>query len=151
MVARGFLGAEPFLTRAQGCLIGIVAAVPASAMSLQLLGLSTWATATLAVAAVGSGALVGSTIGRRLAAQPRWRDTLVVAAISVVIGTLIAAALFPLGAEYVDPIGEYVVGWMISAVYGYILFALPGLVLGVVIARQSEPGREFRTRSLPKA
>jgi hypothetical protein len=127
-------------------LIGVVAAVPPSAISLQVLGLSTWASATLTVSAVLSGALIGSTIGRRLAARPRWIDTLVVAAISVVIGTLIAAALFPLNTEDVAPLGDYVIGWLVSAFFGYFLFALPGVVLGVAIARQSEPGREFRAR-----
>lgn len=144
MVARGLLDAQPFLTRAQGCLIGIVAAVPPTAISLQLLGLSTWATATLAVAAVASGGLIGSTIGRGLAAGPRWLETFVVAAIAVVIGTLIAAALFPLGGEYVAPLADYVIGWLLSALLGYFLFALPGVVLGVVMARQSAPGAEFR-------
>jgi hypothetical protein len=125
-------------------LIGIVAAVPPTAMSLELLGLSTWATATLAVAGVASGGLIGSTIGRRLAAQPGWLDTFVVAAIAALTGTLIAAALFRLGAEYVAPLGDYVIGWLLPAFPGYFLFALPGLILGVVLARRSEPGREHR-------
>jgi hypothetical protein len=146
MVARGLLDAQPFLTRAQGCLIGVVAAVPPTVISLQMLGLSTRATATLAVAAVASGGLIGATLGRDLAAGPRWLDTFVVAAIAVVMGTLIAAALFPLGDAYVAPVADYVIGWVVSAFFGYFLIALPGLVLGVVMARLSAPGAEFRAR-----
>jgi hypothetical protein len=146
MVARGFLGTVPFLTRAQDCGVGIVPSVAVAAIVPPLLGLRTWASFTLAVAAVGSGALIGSTIGPHIADHPRPVAASFVAAISVTAGTVVAMVPYPLGVDYVAPLKEYVVGWLITAFFGYFLFALPGVVLGIIMAERSAPGLGYRAR-----
>ena len=71
MVARGFLNAPTFLTRGQGFGIGVIAAfLPAAFALLVFFGSYAWFGVTLAVACLGSGAVIGSTIGRGLAMRP---------------------------------------------------------------------------------
>jgi hypothetical protein len=140
MVARGFWNAPTLLTRRQGCVIGLVAATPAAAIVIPIAGRSPWWTFTLAVACLASGAVIGSTIGRSLAARPTLPGVLSVAAIAVILGDIVAAALIPLGIEQTGPPNEVILWWAALAFYGYLLFALPGVLLGVAIARRTLPG-----------
>jgi hypothetical protein len=87
MVARGFINAPTFLTRGQAFVIGVIAALPPAAVALFVFfGSSTWFGVTLAVACLGSGAVIGSTIRRGLAAKPDPLGVLMVTAIAVIVG-----------------------------------------------------------------
>jgi hypothetical protein len=140
MVARGFLDTPTVLTRDRGFSIGVIAALPPAALALLVfLGSYAWFAVTLAVACLGSGAVIGSTIGRGLAAKPDPLGVLMVAAIAVAVGDLVAAVIYPLRSAGIDPV-EVIFGGLILAIPAHFLFAFPGLVLFVLLARRFASG-----------
>ncbi len=140
MVARGFPDAPALLTRGRGFGIGVIAALPPAALALLVfLGSYAWFALTLAGACLGSGAVIGSTIGRGLAAKPDPLGVLMVAAIATAVGDLFAAATYPLGSVGIDPV-DVIFGGLILAIPAYFLFAFPGLVLFVLLARRMASG-----------
>lgn len=141
MVARGFLSAPATLTRGQGFGIGVIAALPPAALVLLgFLGSYVWFAVTLAVACLGSGAVIGSTIGRGLAARPDSVGVLMVSAIAVVVGDVVAAPMLALGTPVSDFIGFLVGGLIVVGIPAFFFLAFPGVVLGIAIARRF-PGR----------
>ena len=141
MVARGFLNASTLLTRGQGFGIGVIAALPPAAVALLVfLGGSPWFGVTLAVACLGSGAVIGSTIGRGLASRPDPLGLLIVNAIAVVVGDLFAAPITVIGNDSFDLIGALVGGLVVFGIPAYFFLVFPGLVLGILLARRRLPG-----------
>jgi hypothetical protein len=137
MVARGSLNAPTVLTRGRGFAIGVIAAVPPAGLALLVfLGSSPWFGFTLTVACLGSGAVIGATIGRGLAAKLHSVGVLVVTAIAVIIGDFFAAPILALNTPVSDPIAFFVGGLAVFGIPAYFFLAFPGLVLGILLARR---------------
>jgi hypothetical protein len=149
MVARDTAGEAAVLTLTQGFAIGVVAAIAPAALALLVFaGSYLWFAISIAVSCLGSGAVVGSTIGRGLALKPDPLGVLMVTAIAVVVGDVVAALMLPLGVEYVDPLGMLIGGLVAFGIPAYFFLAFPGLVLGILIARPVMADRGRRSSKL---
>ena len=143
MVARVIPDPSARLSRWRGFAIGIVAGLlPAGLALFAFLGSYPWFGLTLAVACLGSGGVIGSTIGPRLAARPDPLAVLMVSAIAVVVGDLFATPMLAWGGNVFDPIGAFVAGLIIVGLPAYFFLAFPGLVLFILVARRAASDTE---------
>lgn len=130
------------MSRQRGFAVGIVAGLPPAGLALlATLGWYPWLGLTLAVACLGSGGVIGSTLGRRLAARPDPLAVMMVSAIAVVVGDLFAIPMVAWDGNVFDPIGAFVPGLIIVGLPAYFLLAFSGVVIGILIARQTSFGQ----------
>jgi hypothetical protein len=130
------------LTRRQGLTIGVVAALgPAALAIFAFAGSFGWFGMAIVFACLGSGAVIGSTIGRGLAQDAGPRGVMAVSAIAVVIGDLIATPMLAWDGIAFDPVGAFVGGLVYFGFPAYFFLAIPGVVVGVKLARGLKPGR----------
>jgi hypothetical protein len=136
MVARAGPNAATLISRRLGLAAGVIAAVPPAGLSLiAFLGSYAWFGITLAVACLGSGALIGATIGRGLAAKPDPLGVLMVAAIAVAVGDVVAAVVYPIESVGIDSI-DVIFGGLLLGIPAYFFLAFPGVVFFILLARR---------------
>jgi hypothetical protein len=141
MVARVIPNAAPLISRQRGLAIGLVAAaLPAGLALAVFLGSSPRFGLTLAIACLGSGSVIGATIGRSLAAKPDPLGVLIVSGIAVAVGDVFAAPILAIETPVSDPLGFLLGGLIIVGIPAYFFLAFPGLVIGILLARRMTSG-----------
>jgi hypothetical protein len=139
MVARVIPDITPRISRRRGFVVGIGAGLlPAGLCLVVLLGSFPWFGLTLAIACLGSGGVIGSTLGRSLAKKPDPLGALKVSAIAVAVGDVIAAVIYPIGSADVDSV-DVIFGGLLLGIPAYFFLAFPGLVSFILLARRVAP------------
>jgi hypothetical protein len=104
-----------------------------------------WFAVTLAVSCLGAGAVIGTTVGRRLAAKPDPLGVLMVAAIAVAVGDLIAAPLLALDLAVdmrpVNLVEFWAGGLVVLGIPAFFFLAFPAVTIGILLARRLTAGR----------
>jgi hypothetical protein len=117
--------------------VGLVAALPPALLALAVFTTPyPWFAATVAVSCIGTGAVIGATVGRTLAMRPDPLGVLMVSAIAVAIGDLIAAPLLALEAGPVNLLDFWVGGLVVFGIPAFFFLSFPGVVIGIVLARR---------------
>lgn len=135
MVARDLHHAP--LDRLIGLGVGAAAAIPSALLSVAVfISGSPWFGATLAVSCLGTGAIIGATLGRRLASRPNPLAVLATALIAVAVGDVIAAPLLALDLGSVNLLEFWVGGLIVVGIPAFFFLSFPGVILGIALARR---------------
>jgi hypothetical protein len=89
---------------------------------------------TVAAMCPATGALIGATVGRALAVRPTVRRVIAVATLADVIGLVVSLPILLLQDTSMD-LGLLVGSGLVFAIPAYVFLAIPGVVIGVAIAR----------------